>query len=158
MSRQESSHTQSRAQAAPDAGGPGGPRADEAQAPQAAGDGRGAQPARAAVPGPGRPEPVGPAQDAISMRALSLRCDELQAQVTSLSSAAAIRADIIEEQIAHIGDLERHLKAVDALVADLQNQLGQGAAPATPSAAGLRSRAYWGLRRRAGGAVRRLLR
>lgn len=158
MSSQESSHTQSRAQAAPDAGEAGGPQADGERAPQTGlADGE-AQPGRAASPPSEQPGQADSELAAISMRALSLRCDELQAQVTSLSSAAAIRADIIEEQIAHIGDLERHLKAVDALVADLQGQLGQGAGPVGPSAASLRSRAYWGLRRRAGGAVRRLLR
>ena len=95
----------------------------------------------------------------MALRAVALRCDELQAQVTSLAASSAIRADIIEEQVARIGDLERHLVAVDGLVADLQRQLGQGGgSPAPPGAVSLRRRAYWSLRRRAGGAVRRLLR
>ena len=108
-------------------------------------------------PSPGDPDRADQAERAL--RAVALRCDELQAQVTSLAVSSAIRADIIEEQVARIGDLERHLVAVDGLVADLQRQLGQGGgSPAPPGAVSLRRRAYWSLRRRAGGAVRRLLR
>lgn len=98
--------------------------------------------------------------DQQSARALAQRCDELQAQVASMSAAAAIRASIIEEQVVRIGDLERHLTAVDALVRELQRQLGQSpAAPQFASAPnGLARRAYRGARRRAGAAVRRLKR
>lgn len=131
MSSQESSHRDAPAQATPSTS-PGDPdRADQAER----------------------------ALRAVALRAVALRCDELQAQVTSLAASSAIRADIIEEQVARIGDLERHLVAVDGLVADLQRQLGQGGgSPAPPGAVSLRRRAYWSLRRRAGGAVRRLLR
>lgn len=155
MSSEESSRGAG-AQAVPDA------TAASTQPVQDEGGHQPQQAARSAGTAAAGPQPV-PAETAPADRcgqSLALRCEELQAQVTSLSAAARIRADIIEEQVARIGDLERHLTAVDALVADLQHQLGQGPALTSSSAAAvsLGRRAYRGLRRRAGGAVRRLVR
>lgn len=117
-----------------------------------------------AAPSPSDPEQAERADERAerserAMRAVAQRCEELQAQVASLSAAAAIRVSIIDEQVARIGDLERHLTAVDALVADLQRRLGQDpAVQAPPPPVSLRRRAYWRLRRQAGSVVRRIVR